>query len=99
MEAVIHDLKLQDHSNYVATARKFNINVITLARYFKNENVSLVEDYFKNQKLFINAQEFIFIEYIKKFADLNILLNLQIIKNLVVEAVKHLINECWVKCF
>ena len=93
MEAAIHDLKSQDHPNYTATARKFNINVIILARHFKSKNVSLAEDYSRNQKLLTKAQKFIFIEHIKKFADLSIPLSFQIIRNLVVEAVKHSIGE------
>ena len=93
MEAAIHDLKSQDHPNYAATARKFNININTLARRFKSKSISLAEDHSRNQKLLTNAQEFIFIEHIKELADLSILPNPQIIKNLVVEAVKHLVNE------
>ena len=93
IKAVIHDLKLQDHPNYAITAKKFNINVTTLTQHFKNKNVSLAEDHFKNQKLLTNTQKSIFIEYIKKFVDLSIPLNPQIIKNLIVETVKHLINK------
>ena len=48
IEAVIHDLKLQDHSSYVVIARKFNINTITFAWRFKGENISLAEDYSRN---------------------------------------------------
>ena len=99
MEAVIHDLKSQDHPNYAVIARKFNISAITLAWCFKSESISLAEDYSRNQKLFTNAQESIFIEHIKKFADLSIPPSLQIIRNLVVEVVKHLVGEHWVKCF
>ena len=93
MEAAIHDLKSQNHPNYAVTARKFNINTTTLARHFKNKNVSLAENHSKNQKFFTNTQESIFIEHIKKLANLSIFLNLQIIKNLVMEAMKHPIDE------
>ena len=93
METVIHNLKLQDHPNYAATAKKFNINATTLTQRFKSKNVSLMEDHSRNQKLLTNAQESILIEHIKEFADLSILLNPQIIKNLVVEAVKYLVNK------
>ena len=93
IEAAIHDLKSQDHHNYTATARKFNINTITLTRHFKNKNISLIENHSKNQKLFTDAQESIFIEHIKKLTNLSILPSLQIIKKLVVEAMKHSIDE------
>ena len=93
MEATIHDLKSQNHPNYTDTARKFNINIITLAWCFKSKSISLMKDYSKNQKLLTNAQKFIFIKHIKKLADLDILPSLQIIKNLVVEVVKHPINK------
>ena len=99
IKVIIHDLKSQDHPNYTVTAKKFNINIITLTQHFKNKNIFLAEDHSKNQKFFTNVQKFIFIEHIKKFVDLNISPNLQIIKNLVMEAVKYLINECWIKCF
>ena len=94
IETAIEDLKSQKKSNYVITARSFNVDQNMLAQHFKNQSISISEAYFRNQKLFSNTQTIVFVEHIKELTNLNIPPNFQIIKNLVVEIIKPLVNKC-----
>ena len=93
IEAAIEDLESQEKPNYAATARSFNVDQNTLARRFKGQSVSISEAHSRSQKLLSNAQEAVLIEHIKELADLGIPPSPQIIRNLVVETVKHPVSE------
>jgi len=72
IEAALADLALQDSSNYTATAKKFNINQITLSRRHRDITVSMKKSK-QTTSILSNQQEKELIRYINKLIERDIL--------------------------
>jgi len=72
IEAALADLALQDSSNYTATAKKFNINRITLSRRHRSITVSMKKSK-QTKSILSNQQEKELIRYIIKLIERGIL--------------------------
>jgi len=72
IEAALADLALQDSFNYTATAKKFNINRITLSRRHRNITISMKKSK-QTTSILSNQQEKELICYINKLIERDIL--------------------------
>ncbi len=72
IEAALADLALQDSFNYTATAKKFNINRITLSRRHRSITVSMKKSK-QTTSILSNQQEKELIRYIIKLIERDIL--------------------------
>jgi len=72
IEAALADLALQDSFNYTATAKKFNINRITLSRRHRSITVSMKKSK-QTMSILSNQQEKELIRYIIKLIERDIL--------------------------
>jgi len=72
IEATLADLALQDSFNYTATAKKFNINRITLSRRHRGITVSMKKSK-QTTSILSNQQEKELIRYINKLIERDIL--------------------------
>ncbi len=72
IEAALADLALQDSFNYTATAKKFNINRITLSRRHRNITISMKKSK-QTTSILSNQQEKELIRYINKLIERDIL--------------------------
>jgi len=68
-------------------------------RRFKGDTISRVEARFKYQKLFINSQEAVLVDHIRKLSDRKFHLTPQILENLVIEIVRCSIGSRWIERF
>ena len=73
IEAAIADLKSQERVNYAATARKWDLEPMTLQRHFISELTSIEEANSKLHQKLISTQEEVLIEHVNKLTDRGIL--------------------------
>ena len=99
IEQAISDLNSQKVPNIRATAKKYNVVHSTLLHHFNKQTVSRNESQSKSNMLLTNAQESALIEYLNKLSTHGLHPTPQILKNLVVEIVKHFVGERWIEHF
>ena len=99
IEHAINDLKSQKTPNINATAKKWDVIESTLRCHYKSKTVSCSKSQFKNNMLFTNAQEDIFIKHINKFSVCNLHPIIQTVKNFAKKIISHLVKEQWVEHF
>ena len=85
IEAAIADLESQERINYYATAKKWNLDRITLARRYRGETGSNRDAISYARRQLIDIQEKTLIRYINKLNNRGLPLIFQIIKNLAEE--------------
>ena len=95
----IRDLESQKKPNFAKTAKKYDVDRMTLTRRFKGETTSHSEAHSIHQKLLTNAQEEELLGYISKLTSRGLPPTPQILENLVVDIVKRPIGQHWVYRF
>jgi hypothetical protein len=99
MKAAITDLKSQERTNYAATATKWEVHRITLARRYRGETESNQDaTSYARQKL-TNTQEKTLIKHINKLSDRGFPPTPQIVKNLAEEIAGVALGKNWVSRF
>ena len=95
----ISDLESQKNPQYTQVARKYNLDRTTLMRRYKGLTVSNQQAASIHRKLLTDAQEEVLLDHISKLSSRGLPHTAQILRNLVVEIVKHDVGECWVRRF
>jgi hypothetical protein len=85
----ISDLESQKKPQYAQVARKYNIDRTTLMRRYKGLTVSKRQAASIHRKLLTDAQEEVLLDHISTLSSRGLPPTAQILRNLVVEIVKH----------
>jgi hypothetical protein len=99
IQLAIADLESQECPNYTATAKKYNISRVTLARRHQGIQQSRDKINSIHHKLLTTAQEEVIIKHINSLTDRAIPPTPKILSNIVQEVVKQDIGEHWVPRF
>jgi hypothetical protein len=95
----ISDLNAQEKPQYAQIARKYGLDRTTLMRRYKGQTVSNEAAHSIHQKLLTDAQEEVLLDHISKLSARGLPPTPQILRNLVVEIIRHDIGECWIRRF
>jgi Tc5 transposase DNA-binding domain len=82
IEAAIADLRSQKHTNFAATAKKWNLERTTLAKRFRGETGTIQEAVSYVRKQLTDTQEEALITYVNKLNDRGFPPTPQILKNI-----------------
>ena len=99
IEAALADLESQDIPNYAATARKYGVNRITLARRWRGEQGTREEATATSRLLLNPLQEEELVQYILKLTRQGTSPTPHIVKNIAEELVGKSIGEDWTHRF
>jgi hypothetical protein len=99
IKKAIDDLYSQEAPNYVATAKKYEIDRRTLMRRHKGLSRSIQEAHSESQTLLTPTQEAVLIEHINTLSSRGLPPTPQFVRNLVFEAVKIRPGKNWVYRF
>jgi hypothetical protein len=99
MDEAIAFLKSQDTPNYLAAAKKFNVNATTLSRRFNGKTVSRAEATSLHKKLLTDVQEQVLLDRIEQLSSRGMPPTPQILENMVVEIIHAPVGEKWVRRF
>ena len=99
IQLALADLESQEVPNYLATARKYDIQHTTLMRRHKHHTKSNAEATSTFRRLLTDEQEEVLVQRINHLSDRGMPPTPRIVKNLVEEMVKQPVGENWVLRF
>jgi hypothetical protein len=95
----ISELESEEKPQYAKVARKYNLDRTTLMRRHKGLTMPKRQAHAYYQQLLTDAQEEVLLDHISNLSSRGLPPTAQILRNLVVEIVKHDIGECWIRRF
>jgi hypothetical protein len=99
IKLALNDLNSQEAINFANTAKKYQIDRVTLMRRYKGKSTSNHEARSIHQKILTDAQEEVILSHISSLSDRGIPPTPQILENLVVEIARRPIRQYWIRRF